>query len=209
MKNKEIISAVVGTTFFAVPYLALSVAFPPSILIGAAAFGASQLVLSSVNSKQTLKDIDVSLYTKVKKAKSQNDIILSFIPKVENQEIKQSLNNINDIVSKILTVISKEPKKADRIDNFFDYYLPVLIKIVQRYDEIEDKKINSKESKTFMSKANKMIKDTEEAFNTILSSLYQKDLMDMDAEMKVYNMMLKADGITGDTLMKGSESNEK
>ena len=55
-----------------------------------------------------------------------------------------------------------------------------------------------------------MIKNTNESFKTILASLYQKDIMDIDADMKIYDMMLKADGITSDNLiMKGGKSNEK
>ena len=46
MKNKEIVSAFLGSAFFAVPYLGLSVALGPSLLIGCAAFGASELMFS-------------------------------------------------------------------------------------------------------------------------------------------------------------------
>ncbi len=61
-----------------------------------------------------------------------------------------------------------------------------------------------------MKKADKMINDTNKAFEMILASLYQKDIIDADADMKVYDLMLKADGITGDNLMmKGSDSNEE
>ena len=60
-----------------------------------------------------------------------------------------------------------------------------------------------------MLKADKMISDTKNAFSTILDSLYQSDIMDADADMKVYDLMLKADGITGDELMKGSDNNEE
>ena len=89
--------------------------------------------------------------------------------------------------------------------------MPVLVKIVNRYDEIENQRLVSSEGKNFMTKADKMIKGTNDAFKTILSSLYQKDIIDADAEMKVYDMMLKADGIVGDNLiMKGdSGSNEE
>ena len=88
--------------------------------------------------------------------------------------------------------------------------LPVLLKIVNRYDEIENQRLISKEGKDFMIKADKMIEETKEAFETILANLYQKDLMDADAEMKVYDLMLKADGITGENLMKkGSDEDEK
>ena len=206
MKNKEVVSAVLGSTFFAIPYLGLSVALGPSLLIGCAAFGASELMMSGFKPKLTLKDTDRPLYLKVLDAKKQNKEILGMIPKVESVETRKNLNSIYDTVSKILEVVEKEPKKGKRIDNFFDYYLPVLLKIVKRYDEIENQKLVSKEGKDFMSKADKMINETKGAFETILSGMYQKDLMDADAEMKLYDLMLKADVIVSDKLiMKGSD----
>ena len=131
------------------------------------------------------------------------------MPKIENSNTRTNLKEISITVSKILEVVESNPKKGDKIDNFFDYYLPVLLKIVNKYDEIENKKLISKEGKNFMTKADKMIIETKEAFNTILSNLYEKDLIDADAEMKVYDLMLKADGIVGDHLiMKGSNKDE-
>lgn len=209
MKNKEIVSAVLGGAFFAVPYLGLSVALGPALAIGCAAFGASELMLSGVKNKETLRDTDRPLYIKVSTAKKENKEILNLIPKVEKEETRKNLNNIHDTVNRILEVVENNPKKASKLNNFFDYYLPVIIKIVNRYDEVENQKLTSKEGKDFMDKADKMIGETGKAFDKILSSLYQKDLMDADAEMKVYNMMLKADGIVSDNLiMKGSEEDE-
>ena len=210
MKNKEVVSAVLGSTFFAIPYLALSVTLLPSLAIGCAAFGASELMLSGIKGKETLKDIDKPLYIKINNAKKQNKEISSLIPKVENSETRKNLGEIKESVTKILDVVEKEPKKAKRINNFFDYYLPVLVKIVNRYDEIENQRLVSDDGKDFMKKADKMISDTNKSFKTILASLYQKDIMDADAEMKVYNMMLKADGIVDDNLiMKGDNNNEE
>ena len=210
MKNKEIVSAFVGSGFFALPYLGLSVALAPSLIIGCAAFGASELMLSGIKPKETLKNTNRSLYDKIITAKKQNKDIISMIPKIENKNTRESLKEISDTVNKILEVVETNPKKGDKIDNFFDYYLPVLLKIVNKYDEIENKNLISKEGKNFMKKADTMIMESKSAFATILSSLYQKDLIDADAEMKVYDLMLKADGIVGDNLiMKGSDDNER
>ena len=96
------------------------------------------------------------------------------------------------------------------MNNFFEYYLPVLVKITNRYDEIENTRLTSSEEEKFLTKADKMIKDTSRAFKMILSSLYEKDIMDADADMKVYSMMMKADGIVDDNLLKkGSDSSEE
>lgn len=210
MKNKEIASAVVASTFFAVPYLGLSIALAPSLIIGCAAFGASELVLSGFKSKETLKDKDRTLYEKITISRKQSKQILKMVPKIENVETRNNLREIHNTIELILEVVEKTPKKAKKLNNFFDYYLPVLLKIVNRYDEIENKKMSSKDSKEFMKKADKMISDTKNAFDTILSDLYQKDIIDADADMKVYEMMMKADGIVEDNLLKkGSDKNEK
>lgn len=206
MKNKELISAVVGSSFFAVPYLTLALPILPAFAIGCAAFGASELVLSGVKTKETLKDTNRSLYLKINKAEKQNKEILNLIPKVGSEEVKDNLKEIHTTVNKILSTIKKNPKKENSLNNFFEYYLPVLIKIVNKYDDVEENGLSSKEGKEFIKKADKMIHDTNYAFRTILSSLYQNDIMDADADMKVYDLMLKADGIVdSNLLMKGSE----
>ena len=51
MKHKDTASALVGTAFFAIPYLALSVPVLPSLAIGAAAFCAGELVFTKSKNK--------------------------------------------------------------------------------------------------------------------------------------------------------------
>ena len=210
MKGKDTISAVVGGAFFAVPYLASIVTIGPALAIGCAAFGASELVLSSFKPKETLKTKDRNLYYILLNAKKQNKEIINLSNKVEDKQTQKNLKEINETVSKIITTVETNPKKAKGLNNFFDYYLPVLIKIVDRYDEVENQKLASKEGKEFMKKADKMIDDTNNAFKSILSNLYQNDIIDTDADMKVYDMMLKADGIIDNKIeVKGSEKVEE
>ena len=81
-------------------------------------------------------------------------------------------------------------------NNFLNYYLPVTIKIIQRYDEIENQKLTTKDSKKFMSSIQEMITKIKVAFENQLSNLYQSDMIDTDAEIKVFESMLKLDGFT-------------
>ena len=80
------------------------------------------------------------------------------------------------------------------MNNFFNYYLPVTINILTKYDEIENQKLNTEDSKKFMESTQKMVKKINEAFKKQLSNLYQSDMIDTDAEMKVFDTMLKSDG---------------
>lgn len=209
MKNKDITSAILGSTFFAIPYIGLSVALAPSLVIGGCAFVASELMFSGVKTKDKLKNTNKSLYQKIMEARKEQKQIKNLIPKVENTETKQNLKEINETINKILEEVERKPKKEKKLNNFFDYYLPVLIKITSRYDEIENTRLSSIDEKTFMTKAQNLIKETNKAFKTILSNLYQKDIIDTDADMKVYELMMKADGIVEDNIIKNEVQNEK
>ena len=194
MKNSGIISAIVGGTFFAVPYLALAVPVAPALVMGVAAFGATELLMSGPQKLELLKKASPSLYKRVEKANKDNAKIQSMIPKIDDKEIKENLGSINKTVNKIINVITKEPKKGRKLNTFFDYYLPSLVKILSKYDDIENNELTSKESKKFMESSKKMIKEAKESFEKMLSNLYQEDIVDADAEMKVFNQLLKADG---------------
>ena len=93
---------------------------------------------------------------------------------------------LHTTVNKIISTVEKKPKKISQLDNFFDYYLPVLIKIVNRYDEVENQSLKSEDGTTNKKKADKMISDTNNAFQKILASLYEKDIMDVGADIEVY-----------------------
>lgn len=192
MKHKDTVSALIGSAFFAVPYLALSLPILPSVLIGTSAFVAGELVLSK--NKKTLKEENFNLYKVLENAKKQNKKIIDAKSYIDNDEIKSYLTSINESTSKIIKTIEKTPKKIKNIDNFFDYYLPITVKIIDRYDEIENNNLSSKDSKKFMTSTINMLASIDKAFRNILNNLYQKEIIDMDAEMKVFSSMLKADG---------------
>lgn len=207
MKNSEVVSAVVGGTFFAVPYLALSVPLLPSLAIGAAAFAAGELVFKT-DVVQTLKESNVSLYETLEFAKNQNKHILEMILKIENEDLRKDLNEINSTIAKIITTIEKNPEKVKKLKNFFDYYLPVTVKLVDRYDEIENQKINSEEEKNFNTTTEKTIKEINGVFKQFLNILYQSDMNDTNVEIKVLNSMLKADGLSKNELKVEGKNNE-
>ena len=177
MKNREIVSAVIGGVFFAVPYLALSAPIIPSLVIGACAFGAGELVLGDY--KLTLKETNRNLYEVLRKASNENKHIKAMIPNINDKEIQKELEEIHDSVSKIINTITTNPKKEKQTNNFFDYYLPVTVKIIDRYDEIENQNLSSRESKKFIDSTNKMIREINKSYKKILSSLYDADMVDM------------------------------
>lgn len=186
-----------GGTFFAIPYIGLSIGLVPSLIIGAGAYGASELIFHNKNSQQ-IKDIDRNLYDIFQEAKEKNNEILKISEKIDKPEVVKQIKEITSSVTKIIATIEKEPKKYKKMNNFFEYYLPTTLNIIKKYDEIENQSLTSDEGKDFMLSTEKMIEKVNNSFKSQLSKLYQSDMIDTDAEMKVFNNMLNADGYSNE-----------
>lgn len=196
MKKGYIYSALLGGAFFAVPYLALGIELIPSLAIGVAAYGAGALITKGKENKNKLEvSIDKqNLYDILKEAKEMTAKINSISKQVEDKKLVENINEICVTSNKIIDTLSKKPEKLGQARNFLNYYLPVTIKILSRYDEIENQKLNTEESQKFMLSVQNMACKIKDAFNEQLNNMYQSEMIDTDAEIKVFESMLKSDG---------------
>lgn len=210
MKKRYILSAMVGGTFFAIPYLALGIQAVPSAIMGVIAYGAGTLIFKDKNKEEVFEN--ESLYDILKKAKEMTNSLYKLSNRLERADLSNNIKEICSISNKIIDTISKNPKKLGQAKKFLNYYLPVTIKIISRYDEIEDQKLNSNESKKFMESIENMVEKIKEAFNKQLNGMYQAEILDTDAEIKVFESMLESDGFMEDMEIRkksGGENLEK
>ena len=197
MKKNYIYSAILGGAFFAVPYVALGIELLPSLAISAAAYGAGTLIFKDRN-KLDLSIDKKNLYDILKEAKEETLQISNISKQIEDKEVVENIEQICDISNKIIDTLSKNPNKLGQARNFLNYYLPVTIKILTRYDEIENQRLNTTESKEFMESVKKMTEKIKNAFNEQLNNMYQTEMIDTDAEIKVFETILKTDGFLDD-----------
>ena len=195
MKKGYIVSAILGGGFFAVPYLALGVPIWGAGLMAGAAFGAGMLIFGK--DRSTSLDFTSNpgnLYEILNQAKNNASKLRDLSKVLENPGLIKNIKEICETSDKIIDTLSKKPEKLKQANNFLNYYLPVTIKIIERYDEIENQKLNTYETQKFMNSIQNMIEKIKTAFETQLSNLYQSDMVDTDAEIKVFESMLKMDG---------------
>jgi len=196
MKNKEVLSGIIGGSFFATTFLALGIPIVPSLVVGAFAFLGGELIMS----KTPLAIFDKVDETNVNKvlsdAKNKNKYILDMIPKIDDVEIQNHLKSINNTTSKIINTVDKNKKKIKQTEKFWTYYLPITVEIVSKYDEIENQKLSSKDAKNFFSKSREMLNEIDNSFKKILNNLYESDIENATADMKVLNSILKSDGFS-------------
>ena len=127
--------------------MALSVGILPSLAIGVGAFGASELIFHTTKKETNVENNN--LYDILTEAKNKNSQIEKMIPKIESVELVKDIKEINDSITKIIETVEKKPEKYKAMNNFFNYYLPVTINILNKYDEIENQRLTTEESKKF------------------------------------------------------------
>ena len=203
MKNKDIISSFVGAGFFAVGYLGLAIPIAPALAIGAASFVASELIING--NKKIQEKVAFTFKDRIDEAKKDNNYLKDMVSKIDNEDIAKDLDEITKSSTKIINRIEENHLENKTANKFMDYYLPVCVKIVGRYDEIENQSLTSRDSKKFMQDGAKLLKATNKAFRKILNSLYQSDIIDADAEIKVFNGMLTADGYSEELMEEGED----
>lgn len=191
MKKNVIMSGIIGAAFFGLSYLALDLSFIVSLVIGIIALFAGNLVFSK---KETIDVEELSDEEVIRKIKNLNNQIYGMIVKVNSSTLKASIKDIVESTTKIIEKVSKDKSDLKKIRTFVEYYLPVTLKILRKYDEIENQGLNSKDSKIFMKTVEEKIKLISDSFRGQLAALYQDDLVDVDAELTVLENMLKSEG---------------
>lgn len=194
MKKEYIYSCLLGGTFFAVPYLACGLAALPSAAIGIAAYGAGILIFKDKKKIDISDNLEIDDRIAIKKAKDLTTKMQNISKQLESPQLVKNVKSIVITTNKIIETVEKKPEKIKKVRNFLNYYLPVTMKILERYDEIENQKLNTKDSKKFMSSVEEMIAKIKTAFEEQLSNIYQTEMVDTDAELKVFESMLKSDG---------------
>lgn len=209
MKNGPIYSAILGaaTTMIC---LGLEFSVFPAIVVGVIAYAAGNMIFTTGQENGNLQDVTKSmkftsdgvnegkLENVLAKAAKENAQIYFMINRIDDPNVVRRIRSLHEIVGKIIAAVKKAPNKLKQADKFFSYYLPTTVNFLHKYDEIENQQIGTEEMKEFMDKTEKMLEKIEIAFKSQLNNLYKSDMMDTDAEMKVFDTMLKSDGISGE-----------
>ncbi|MBQ6285950.1 MAG: 5-bromo-4-chloroindolyl phosphate hydrolysis family protein [Bacilli bacterium] len=194
MKNKEVLSGILGGTFFAATYLAVGIPIIPALAVGAAAFVGSELLMSKTNIFVFDKVDEKNVEQVLNDARMKNKFILDMVLKVDDEEVQEYLRGINTTTGKIISTVQKNRKKIKQSEKFFTYYLPITVGIVEKYDDIENQRLSSKDAKKYFESSKETLREINSSFKKILNNMYESDIENATADMKVLNNILKSDG---------------
>ena len=113
--------------------------------------------------------------------------------KIADPALSAKIDQLENIVGRILRLMEEDPEKAKRMDTFMTYYLPTTQKLLDSYARFEAAGVegeNLRESKRRISETMDMIL---KGFSHQLDELYKADAMDIDSDIRVMETMLKRD----------------
>ena len=127
--------------------------------------------------------------------------IQSLRQNIQDVEITAMLQQMCLLTEKILTVVDKQPEKKPKIRQTIGYYLPTVEKLLGQYLNLQDQLSPGENIKQGMERIKGILDDVIVALQKQLDSMFEADLMDITAEVRVMEKKLAGDGLADDTML--------
>lgn len=110
---------------------------------------------------------------------------------------------------KQIDLASKKSSGDSKIEKLYDYYLPILLKILEDYKSLMDSGAKGEEFKKVESQLIKTIILINEALKTINNTMHEDDYMNISADITTLQSLLKKDGLVKEgTIFESEDKHE-
>lgn len=114
---------------------------------------------------------------------------------IKDESVRSKINEIMLITDKIMQDAIEDPNDVPQIKKFFSYYLPTTIKLLNTYDRMGSKEIESDNLSKTMENIDDMLDVAIEAYKKRLDSLFENQALDIETDIDVMNQMLAKEGL--------------
>ena len=126
-------------------------------------------------------------------------------------DVSRKLDEIEDVCIRIFAVVEHNPEKLPEIRRFLNYYLPTTLKLLDAYREFDKQPVQGETVRSAKREIEETLDTIVAAFRSLLDSLYEKDAMDISADISVLRTMFAREGLTGSDFKpeKGAQEEQK
>ena len=114
---------------------------------------------------------------------------------IADETLSRRIDELEDLTNRIFQSVQRNPSKLPQIRRFMNYYLPTTLKLLEQYSVLQHQNLAQGNVARALEKIEGMMQTIVLAFSKQLDTLYQKDVMDITAEIQVLEQMMKAQGI--------------
>ncbi|MBR1729401.1 MAG: 5-bromo-4-chloroindolyl phosphate hydrolysis family protein [Selenomonadaceae bacterium] len=152
----------------------------------------------------SLKDIDEEkaqlLCESFDKAVSDYRYLQSMQGKLGDKEINKHLQRMQHTAKNLILHLEKYPERIPTAFKFIDYYQDRAVKIVQQYQEFEETELTTEKVRDLKDRMKSTLAALDEAYNEQFEKVLNEQMISVDAELKVMEQQLDAEGIKRPTI---------
>ena len=115
---------------------------------------------------------------------------------ISEEEISIKLYRLQNIVSEILNYVENNPKKLPEVNKFTNHYLPITLKLVNAYKELNDQLVQGDNIKSAKNEIEKSIDIINIAFEKLLDDLFEEIALDISTDISVLETLFVQEGLT-------------
>lgn len=125
----------------------------------------------------------------VAKIQQLNDDIPDF-------KISAQLKQIEILTASIIDQVERKPDKLKEVRQFIGYYLPTTIKLLEQYVQMQNVGLKGENIETGMQQIEDLLDKVIVAFQKQLDGMFERDVVDITADIQVMEQMMAAQGLT-------------
>ena len=119
---------------------------------------------------------------------------------IEDPTLSRQIDHIEATTGKIFAYVMAHPDQKNQIRRFLNYYLPTTLKLLNAYDRLDEAGISGVNIDGAKGKISEVMAAIVSAFDRQLDALYQGEVMDINAEIKVLQSLLTGDGLADEQM---------
>ena len=117
--------------------------------------------------------------------------------RIPGVDVSNKIYKIEDITGRILSRVEEHPSSVDDIKQLMKYYLPMTIKLLTAYAEMDEQPVKVENIDKSKKEIENVLDSLNDAFSKLLDDLYKDTAWDISSDVSVLNAMLKREGLKG------------
>lgn len=111
------------------------------------------------------------------------------------EEISMKLDKLSNISEEILKQIEKNPKKVEEVNKFINHYLPITLKLINSYEELNAQSLQGENIQKAKIEIEESIDLINKAFENLLDDLFEDIRLDISTDISVLKTLFKQEGL--------------
>ena len=115
---------------------------------------------------------------------------------IPDARMSAQIDLIERLTAQIFDSVRQKPEKLGQIRQFLNYYLPTTIKLMEQYVQLQNQSVKTENIDEGMQKIEGLLDKVIVAFRRQLDALYEADVVDITADIRVMEQMMAGEGLT-------------